>query len=71
MYSIIFLPKVILQNPSNMWDHMTIDDIKLLEMWDQPFVNIGHTIPATRNLAFSVIEVDDPQIYDIGEVFPD
>lgn len=70
-YSVIFLLKVILKNPSNMWDTIAIDKIKSLEMWDHPFVEIRDNIPATHNLVFIVIEVDNPRIRDIGEVFPE
>ena len=37
-------------------------------MWDHPFIDIGKDIPATHHLAFSIVELDDPQIKDIGEI---
>ena len=54
-----------------MWDDTAMGKIKSLELWDHPFVKIGEHIPATHNLAFVIVEVDDPRIRDIGEVFTD
>ena len=67
-YGVVFLPKVILKNPSDMWDNRSKSEIEDLPMWDHPFIDIGQDIPATHNLANSIVELDNPQIIDIGEM---
>ena len=49
-----------------MWDNRSRNEIERLPMWDHPFIDIGQDIPATHNLAYSIVDLDDPQIIDIG-----
>ena len=67
-YGVVFLPKVILKNPSDMWDNRSINDIENFQMWEHPFIEIGEDIPETHNLAYSVVDLDDPEIIDIGDM---
>ena len=51
-----------------MWDNRSINEIEDFQMWDHPFIDIGENIPETHNTAYSVVDLDDPVIIDIGEM---
>ena len=63
----IFIPKAILRNPSDMWDEMSIDEIKGQNIWEHDFIDIQDPIPRNQLLAYSVVELKDPGIIDVGE----
>ena len=44
-HQVIFIPKAILRNPSDMWDEMSIDEIKGQDIWEQEFIDIDDTLP--------------------------
>ena len=64
----MFLSKVILKNPPNMWGDIAINEIKSHDMWDHPFVKIEGRILAKHKLVFIIINEDDTRIHDIGNV---
>ena len=66
-HNVIFIPKVILRNPSDMWDEMSIDEIEGQEIWEHDFIDIEDIIPRNQLIAYSVVELKDPGIIDVGE----
>ena len=51
-----------------MWDNRSINEIEDFQMWNHPVIDIGENIPETHNLAYSVVDLDDPEIIDLGEM---
>ena len=69
-HQVIFIPKAILRDPSDMWDEMSIDEIKGQNIWEHGFIDIKDKIPRNQLLAYSVVELKDPGIIDVGEAIP-
>lgn len=66
-HRVIFLPKVILRNPSDIWDAMSIREIEELPMWEHPIIDLEDPITGNHPTAHSVVEINDPNIIDVGE----
>ena len=69
-HQVIFIPKAILRDPSDMWDEMSIDEIKGQNIWEHGFIDIQDPIPRNQLLAYSIVELKDPGIIDVGEAIP-